>query len=286
MSRPIHLISYAVGIAGADPASAEGPLLMQRSPFLTSLSNLHWDLTLHPETESPKKAIVLKACEALAQKTCSLTKSNDFFIVLGGDHSCAIGTWSGVAKAKAPNHIGLIWIDAHMDSHTPNTSVTGNIHGMPLAALLGYGDESFTHLLSAGPKLLPENICLIGVRSYERGEAELLKSLNVRIFYMDEIEQRGFTAVFQEAVAIVSRNTTGFGISFDLDSIDPSQAPGTGVAEPNGLAAESVCVAFGKITSHSNLLGVEIVEFDPKRDKNQLTEKLIAKLISALSTGK
>jgi hypothetical protein len=162
-------------------------------------------------------------------------------------------------------------------SHTPETTESGNIHGMPLAALMGYGDSRLTQLLFSAPKLLPESVILIGIRSFEKAEAALLKRLNVRIFDMYEIQTRGLTAVITEAVEIVSKNTVGYGISIDIDSIDPEEAPGTGAKELNGIASQDLCTALQKLllSPDKRFIGAEIAEFDPNQDKNKKTEKII-----------
>jgi arginase len=201
-------------------------------------------------------------------------------MVIGGEHTCAVGTWSGVQSAYADQgDIGLIWIDAHMDSHTPQTSLSQHLHGMPLAALLGYGYPSLTGILHSAPKLLPRNLCLIGVRSFEEGEAVLLKKLNVKVYFIDEVLQRGFMNVLQEAIASVSVNTCGFGVSLDLDSIDPQDAPAVDVPEANGIRAHDVLVGLEKVAQDKRLLAVEIVEFDPMHDIDHKTEKLVMKCL-------
>lgn len=292
ISKTIHLLGYASGLAGADQGSADGPLVMRQSPYLADLGkkiNLKWIemLQLNQAESASKLAAVAEMCQRLAKQTQQLVTNKQFFTVLGGDHTSAIGTWSGVHQAIKPRgDLGLIWIDAHMDSHTPYTSLTGNIHGMPVACLLGYGMPSLVNILANAPKIKPEHLCLIGVRSFERGEAAFLKELNVRIFFMEEVKERGLNAVMKEALQIVKRGTAGFGISVDIDSMDPQDAPGTGVREPNGLAARDLCEALQMLADEPNLLGAEIVEFDPHKDKNHKTEKLVSQLLGSLSLGK
>lgn len=205
-------------------------------------------------------------------------------IVLGGDHSIAIGTWSAMVSAKnAQGNFGLIWIDAHMDSHTPQTTLSYNIHGMPLAVLLGHGESRLVNLGIPGAKLNPAHVVLIGVRSFEPGEEKLLKSLNVTIHYMDEVNKRGFKAVFEEAVKQVSDKTNGFGVSIDIDAFDPTIAPGTGAPEPNGiLEVDAVVNGLIAIKDNEKFTALEIVEFDPTRDKNQKTVQVVEKLVNAL----
>lgn len=288
MNKNVYLLGYASGIAGADSGSGDGPLVLQQSPYLTQLSkmglDLHWQAILKPQTDiTPKLMVVSRQCQNLSTAVVDLVREKKFFTVLGGDHTCAIGTWSGVHDAlKNQGPIGLIWIDAHMDSHTPETSLSGNLHGMPLACLLGYGEPALTQISNAAPKLKPEHVCLIGVRSFEEGEAKLLQRLKVRVFFMDEIKQRGLEAVMRDAIQIVTQGTVGFGLSLDIDSMDPQDAPGTGVTEQDGIRGDDLCRAL-KILAKPNLIGVEIAEFDPHHDQNHLTEKLIAQLMEAIT---
>lgn len=290
-SGVIHMLGYASALGGVNPECSEGPLVLEASPELNKLFNqfskagihFQWDAMIKPLLfESSARADELKRlCQILALRTAELTRQKEFFIVTGGDHTSAIGTWSGVCEAlEGP--LGLIWVDAHMDSHTPATSVSGRFHGMPLASLLGRGDSRFTQLLSSEPKLNPAQLCLIGVRSYEEGEAELLKQLQVRIYFMDEVKQRGLQAVFKEALELVNRGTAGYGLSLDVDSLDPREAPGVDVPEPDGLTVKDLSEALCLVAGDLRLKGVEIVEFNPHKDINQLTEKAIVELIRVL----
>jgi len=201
--------------------------------------------------------------------------------VLGGDHSIAVGTWSAIRQYHQKD-FGLIWIDAHLDSHTPETSPSQARHGMPLAALMGYGDCELTSIGSEEPKLKPENLVIIGARSFEKGEQDLLVQLGVRIIYMEEIHQRGFAACFGEAVAMLTKNGQHFGISFDVDAFDPNIAPGTGAAEPNGLLENDVISAMNGILNHEQLLGFELVEFNPALDIQDKTLNLIWRFVYSI----
>ncbi|TAK78525.1 MAG: arginase, partial [Gammaproteobacteria bacterium] len=170
MPNPLYLVGCASGIAGANLHSGEGPLVMQKSPYLSDLA-VQWEKVIHAprlDTALRLDESVSQLCTELAQTVSALARQKQWFSVLGGDHSCAIGTWSGVYDAlHDQGDIGLIWIDAHMDSHTPETSESGRIHGMPLASLMGYGYGTLTSILHHAPKLKPEHVCLIGVRSFE-----------------------------------------------------------------------------------------------------------------------
>jgi arginase len=284
----IRLIGCASGIAGADIRVGEGPNSVRRSSAISALEksgHIQWQKILIPTmTKSRKDEILRQLYMELAKEVSSILTAKNKFCVLGGDHSCAVGTWSGVYDAfHKQGDIGLIWIDAHMDSHTPETSQTGNIHGMPAASLLGYGYPTLTGVLHDAPKLKPENLCFIGVRSFEAGEEALLKRLNVKVYYMDEVRQRGFGDVLKDAAAHVSKHTIGYGISLDIDSIDPLEAPGVDVPEPDGIRFADMLEGLTNIMSDKKLIGTEIVEFDPSKDKNGVTEKIVTDILTTIA---
>lgn len=292
MNKKVYLLGYASSIGGPDPTAGEGPLVLQKSPYVTALKqsgmDLQWHTMISPtQNGHTKLANIIEDNQTLANAVANIASNKQFFMVLGGDHTCAIGTWSGAAYAmQKQGDIGLIWIDAHMDSHTPQTTLTGNYHGMPLACILGHGESALINIMTSAPKIKPEHLCLIGIRSFESEEEKLLQRLNVRIYYMDEINERGLDVVMKEALAIVTKGTVAFGVSLDIDSIDPLDAPATDVSEAGGLRAEALRAALQIPARDPRLIGVEITEFDPHRDIDQKTEKLIPELMSILSGHK
>lgn len=283
----LQITGAASGIAANNPGCGDGPQKLAQSPLIKTLGiAAHW----HPFV-TPQQSLrgpdalqeVARLCREIAKNTSNAIQHQEKFLTLGGDHSCAIGTWSGAATAIAKTGaLGLIWFDAHMDSHTMKTTPSGNIHGMPLATLLGYGDPHLTHLISSQPKLLPENVVLIGVRSYENAEVHLLEKIGVTVFYMKDIKNLGFQSVMEKAVHHVTKNTARFGISIDLDGIDPTQAPAVGVPESDGVNAKELIHALPLVAKHPLFLGAEIVEFNPHLDQEQKTEKIIAEIIEKL----
>jgi arginase len=311
-----YLLGYACGVAGADVRVAKGPLCIQQSPFLLALKEQGYDYqwagmievdgllsvsstpstpstpsspsmsstpSFLPASSMPILNVTQQACTELAAGVSGLIRKQQAFTVIGGDHTAAIGTWSGAYDAlHDKGEIGLIWIDAHMDSHTPATSESGRLHGMPAACLLGKGDALLTSILHPQAKIKPENMCFIGTRSYEDGEAELLARLNVRIYFMEEVKERGFVAVLKEAVKHVTRHTIAYGISLDVDGIDPREAPGVDVPQANGIKVKDLLMGLNEIKSDPKLIGTEIVEFDPSRDKEQKTEKIVVSLLEAI----
>ncbi|HEY1095699.1 MAG TPA: arginase family protein [Alphaproteobacteria bacterium] len=208
-------------------------------------------------------------------------------VTIGGDHSVAIGTWSGVTTAlKAHGQFGLLWIDAHMDAHTPITARQGkwggHFHGTPLAHLLGHGEKSLCEVGNKRTKLKPGYTALVGVRSYESGEAELLKELGVRVFMMDEIKQRGLHAVLQDALAIVTKAPRGWGLSFDLDALDPSDMRAVGTTEPNGIKLNDFIQSWKKQSFASKPRALEMVEYIPAKDDDGHGIAAIQKLLQTL----
>jgi arginase len=228
---------------------------------------------------------VRRTCIRLARRVERITKADEFPIVVGGDHTCAIGTWKGIAHAnQARGRVGLLWIDAHMDAHTPQTTESGMLHGMPVACLLGYGYPELVSI-AEGARLDPKCVCLFGVRSFERGEAALLERLGVRVFFMDEIAKRGVALTLSEATALVGCASGGFGITLDLDAIDPSDAPGVGSPAEGGMRAADLLSALAENGGHSNLAGIELVEYNPYRDRQGATAGIVADALDAILLG-
>ena len=190
----------------------------------------------------------------------------------------AIGTWSGVARV-AVEPVGLLWIDAHLDSHTPETSYSGAIHGMPLACLLGRGDKRLLNIGLAGVQVSAGHTAVLGARSYEPEELDFLKASGVRIIDSVELAQRGFADCLHEALGIVTAAPAGFGVTLDLDAIDPLLAPGVGSPEPEGLNARDVLEAVSGIAGLPGFRALEIVEYNPDRDRLGITASLISDLV-------
>jgi len=285
----IAVIGVASGYGAGDPACQDGSEVVRALRFLSDLEavddGLYWDEPVRaaqPLAADPIE-VVQGVAARLADSVGRHLAQGDFPLVIGGDHSCAIGTWSGVKRALgAPARLGLIWIDAHMDSHTVATSQTHHIHGMPLASLLGHGDARLTGVAGDGPKLLPEDVCLIGVRSFESDEAALLRQLGVRVYFMHEVRRRGLSEVFAEALRHVRAHTQGYGISIDLDALDPAEGPGVGTPVPGGLLRADMTDALALAHGDEKLLAVEIVEYNPYLDEHFVTARAIHDLCQSL----
>ena len=282
----LYINSYAYGNASGNPQSADGPAIIADSDFLEPKDQFVWLNQFSIDNDFQKKSALNSVADLnqqLAKATADLCQQQKRFVTIGGDHSCAIGTWSGASVALAEqSSLGLVWIDAHLDSNTFATTPSNNIHGMPLAVLLGHGDQKLTGILSDHHKIKASNVVIIGARSFESLEHQLLKKLGVKIFYMNDIEQFGLAEVFQRALQIVTTNTVGFGISFDIDAIDPDDAPGTATKEKNGINADQFLNNSPILTNHPALIGAEIAEFNPYLDVDNKTEKLIVDYLELL----
>jgi ornithine--oxo-acid transaminase len=282
----IRIVSAQSSRGAGAPGCEAGPEALRRTDLTTRLwrggLDPIWDATIRPAPVPDHLVAVRQLCQRLSQRVRGIAGRGEFPFVLGGDHSCAIGTWSGVAAALRPRGpLGLIWVDAHMDAHTPDTTPSGALHGMPLACLLGHGESSLVALLD-GHALAPEHVCLVGVRSFEPDEAELLSRLGVRVFSMDEIDQRGLGEVMEEAHAIACRGTAAFGVTIDLDAIDPSAAPGVSTPVPWGLEYVELAQALAPMGADPRLVAAEIAEYNPAADRDDCTAAVVADLACAL----
>ncbi|MDB2414990.1 arginase [Rickettsiales bacterium] len=275
--KPIDLIGYSCGAGAKIKECSKGPEYLYKFGISDKLKNATWH---HIPKDS--KESVLESCKLLYLQVTKSLKSKKFPVTLGGDHSMAIATWSAVTDYyKATESFGLIWIDAHMDAHTQETSHSGAVHGMPLSYLLGYGNDEISKICDI-TKINPKHLCLIAIRSYEPEEKAFLDLLGVKIFYMQDINKRGIDSVIDEAVNIVTNKTKGFGLSIDLDGIDPSIAPGTGSTEADGLTKDQVKIILQKTLHKSELKCLEIAEYNPDLDENDITAKLILEILNHL----
>ncbi|HEX7998158.1 MAG TPA: arginase [Pyrinomonadaceae bacterium] len=233
-------------------------------------------------TERPKHLREISlACEDLAAEVRNVLSANELPITLGGDHSIAIGSIAGVASffRERNEQVGLIWFDAHADMNTPETSPSGNIHGMPLAALLGYGAKELTHVAGFAPKLDPQFCAHIGARDLDQGEKQLIRQLGIRFFTMREIDERGMAACIDEAIAIASRAPAGYCVTFDVDVMDPGDAPGSGTLVRGGLTYRESHLAMEKIGEDGRMRSLEVVEINTALDINNRTAELGVELI-------
>lgn len=290
-SHPLHIVGVASSLGAPHAGPAAGPEALRSWGLATHLARrglaVRWDPCPHcaaprlTGTMAERMEQVGELCLNLADQLETLTRSGARSLILGGDHTIAAGTWRGVARALAHRGpLGLIWIDAHLDSHSPDTTSSGNIHGMPLAALLGEGSAEMAGV--PGPRLQPEHVCIIGARSWQGEELERLARLGVRIYEMAEIHRRGLAEVLAEALGIVRNGTAGFGVSLDLDALDPLQVAGTTCPEPGGLAPQELADSLHALRACADLMALEIVEYVPEADPERRTARWVAEFADAV----
>jgi len=224
---------------------------------------------------------IAAACRKLSDQVQAALERGSIPIILGGDHSIAIGSVSGLATyhRKKDQRIGLIWFDAHGDMNTPETSPSGNIHGMPLAAILGHGAKELTEINGFSPKVYPEDCVLIGARSIDPEEAEAIKSSGIRVMTMRELDERGMSSVMDEAVWLASHNTAGIHVTMDMDFVDPFYAPGVGTPVPGGPTYRESHLAMEKIADSGKMISFELTEVNPVLDVSNRTAELGVQLI-------
>lgn len=262
LNARLSALGYEVTDAGNIPV---------RNPEMLSVT--HGNAKYLPE--------IAEACQKLADQVEAALESGSIPIVLGGDHSIAIGSVGGLSAFhhKRNQKVGVIWFDAHGDMNTPESSPSGNIHGMPFAAILGRGAKELTHISGFGPKVEPEDCVLIGARSVDPEEAVALRASGIRVVTMRELDERGMSAVMDEAMWLASRRTAGFHVTMDMDFVDPDFAPGVGTPVPGGPTYRESHLAMEKVADSGKMLSFELTEINPVFDVSNKTAELGVQLI-------
>jgi arginase len=224
---------------------------------------------------------IAATCARLAEMVESAADRGRVPLVLGGDHSIAVGTIAGLSRhfAKQQQKLGVIWIDAHADMNTPESSPSGNVHGMPLACCIGAGPKELSCLAGHIPMVSPENVAIVGLRSVDDLERLNVRGMGVHAFTMRDIDERGMRTVIQQAIHVASSGTAGFHVSFDMDSVDPVEAPGVGTPVPGGLTYREAHLAMELIGDSGHMTSVEVVEVNPVMDVANRTALLGVELI-------
>jgi len=247
----------------------------------------HGDLdVMIPETQKVGtgklryKKPILSVCEELMKRVDACLGEGRMPLVLGGDHSLAIGSVAGSTNyyARQGESLGLIWFDAHGDANTPETTPSGNIHGMSLAVSLGFGDEDLVNLGGRSPKVQPRNAVLIGIRDLDPGERDFLKKSGVTCYTMRDLDERGMRDVLDEGIRLASDGTVGIHMSFDLDVVDPEDAPGTGTPVWGGISYREAHLAMEMIADRATIVAMDLVEVNPVLDSQNMTGILAAEL--------
>ena len=224
---------------------------------------------------------ITDTCVRLADIVTQALAEDKFPLVLGGDHSIAVGTVSGVSKhlRDSKGKLGMIWIDAHTDMNTPSTSPSGNVHGMPLACCIGAGPEELTRIFGYSPKVDPANVALVGIRSVDEQERVNVQHSGVHVFTMRDIDERGLGTVIEEAIRIASSGTAGFHVSLDMDAVDPQEAPGVGTPVRGGITYREAHLAMETLNDAGKMLSMEVVEVNPVIDEANRTAVLAVELV-------
>jgi arginase len=224
---------------------------------------------------------IAHTCSRLCEMVEHAAAESKVPLVLGGDHSVAIGTVAGMSShfRKKAQKIGLIWIDAHADMNTPESSPSGNVHGMPLACSIGDGPSELTSIAGFSPKVDPSNVAIIGLRSVDEAERQKVRAAGVNAYTMRDLDERGLRAVLLEAIAHATNGTAGFHLSFDMDSVDPSEAPGVGTPVRGGMTYREAHLAMETICDSGKMTSIEIVEVNPVLDETNRTALLGVELV-------
>ena len=224
---------------------------------------------------------ISEVCKDVAEMVRKALDEDLMPVVLGGDHSIAVGTTAGTAAhfGKKSKRIGMIWLDAHGDMNTPETSPSGNVHGMPLAAIMGYGPPELVNIAGVKPMVEPRNVALVGIRELDSKERRLVKESGVHVFTMRDVDERGMREVMTEALRFATDDTAGAAVSLDMDFVDPSDAPGVGTPVRGGVTYREAHLAFEMIADSRRMVSLELVEINPVIDLHNTTAALGVELV-------
>jgi arginase len=295
--KPVHIIGVPLDLGASRRGTDAGPSALRVAGLRRAIAKLGYEVTVESDVAVPTmetrhsarrearfKDEILEVCTNVATTTLSTLQAGQIPLVIGGDHSIAMGTVSGVSAyfRQQKADIGLIWFDAHGDMNLPGTSPSGNIHGMPLAHLLGHGDQDLANILEQNPAVKAENVVLVGIRDIDGHERELIRSTGVTAFTMRDIDELGMTHVCNETLRIVNTDTAGFHVSFDVDGCDPSVIPGSGTLVPGGVSFREAHQLLENCADTGRMISMEVVELNPFLDlANVSAERAVALIQSA-----
>jgi len=261
---------------------------------VTDLGNIPTEQPEAVDDAGPRDAMYLPqiavSCARLGELVSQALADGMMPLVLGGDHSIAVGTVAGVARffrdrcfrdndGESGSKIGLLWLDAHADMNTPQSSPSGNVHGMPLACCVGVGPDSLAGMFGFSPKVDPSNVALVGIRDVDQLERGVVRATGVRAFTMRDIDERGMRPVMDEAIAIATNGTSGFHLSVDMDFVDPEYAPGVGTPVRGGATYREAHLAMEVVCDSGRMVSMEVVEVNPVIDEVNRTADLAVELI-------
>ena len=297
-AKPIHIINVPLDLGASRRGTDAGPSAFRVARLGHEIRSMGY--TISNETDVPVPAMetrktsdtrtrfkteILAVCEEVAYLTVAAMEAGEWPLVIGGDHSIAMGTVSGLSShlKKSDQKLGLIWFDAHGDMNLPESTPSGNIHGMPLAHLLGYGDPDLSSIHGMSPAVDPKHVALIGIRDIDQKERDFINASGVKAFTMRDIDQLGMAEVARQALEIVNDGTAGFHVSFDLDGCDPDVIPGTGTTVPGGASFREAHLLLEECAADGRLLSLEVVELNPFLDHANISaERAVTLIQSAL----
>ncbi len=294
--KPVSIINVPLDLGASRRGTDAGPSAMRIAGLKAAITSIGYhevseiDITV-PILESGIatgkarfKNEILEICTDLGNQTRKAISNGAIPLIIGGDHSIAMGSVSGVSAhlKQSKQKLGLIWFDAHGDMNLPETSPSGNVHGMPLAHLLGYGDTDLASIMDINPTVAPEHIVLIGLRDIDRQEREFINQSGVTTFTMRDIDQLGMCEVSSRALEIVNKGTAGFHMSFDVDGCDPDVIPGSGTLVPGGVNLREAHLLLEECASNGGLLSMEVVELDPFLDNGNISAERAVTFIQSL----
>lgn len=294
--RTIRLIGVPLDLGAGRRGTDMGPSAMRIAGLRERLNELGYSVKDNGDIVSKTPEIlkvgherlkylneIIRAVTTLADAVEKTFHDHEFPLVLGGDHSIAIGTLAGVSSHFRKQHkkIGVIWVDAHGDMNTPETSPSGNIHGMPLAISMGVGHPKLTAVGGSFIKVDPSKTVLVGIRTLDQGEINHIREMGVTIFTMRDIDEHGIHDIIEKAIQIASRDTAGIHLSFDADSIDPSVAPGVGTPVHGGLTYREAHYVMESLHNCKRVVSAEFVEANPILDTKNQTAKIGVELMAS-----
>ena len=295
--KALRILGVPMDLGASRRGTDVGPSALRRAGMGRALRDLGYEVGVEEdipvpamETRSPAsveahfKSEILEVCRNLSVRVQEILGAGEVPLVIGGDHSIAMGTVSGVSahfRAQG-DQIGLLWFDAHGDMNVPATSPSGNIHGMPLAHLLGRGDEDLAGIDGYHGKVDPRRVALVGIRDIDDDERQIIRESGVHAFTMRDIDERGMAAVAREAVNVITDGTAGFHVSFDVDGCDPAVIPGSGTLVPGGVSFREAHLLLEYCADTRHMVSMEVVELNPfLDDRNVSAERALQMILSA-----
>lgn len=294
--KTVRIIGVPMDLGASRRGTDMGPSALRIAGLGAAISEMGYELAREEDIAVPAmetrsvedskarfKPQILSVCTELAERVKELMDAGEFPLVIGGDHSIAMGTVAGVAAhfRERGEEMGLIWFDAHGDMNIPGVSPSGNIHGMPLAHLLGRGDPDLAGILGFSPKLNPDKVVLIGIRDIDSGERKIIHDSGIHVFTMRDIDEHGMAKVARKAMEIVTNGTAGFHVSFDVDGCDPTVIPGSGTLVHGGVRYREAHLLLEYCADSRQLTSMEVVELNPFLDHGNISAERTLHLITS-----